>query len=127
MSKRKTRRDAPAPEYDFTARVRGKYAGRLRTNRRRATPRRDSARATRAVVGSKELRVELTDGRSISAPLEWFPRLAGATRGERADWRLIGAGVGIHWPRIDEDVSVAGLLAGGPAPTRKRRAAKRKR
>ncbi|MCC6409382.1 MAG: DUF2442 domain-containing protein [Planctomycetes bacterium] len=87
----------------------------------------DTARAERVAVGSTELRVRLTDGRSISAPLEWFPRLANATRGERADWRLIGAGVGIHWPRIDEDISVAGLLAGGPAPTRKRRATKRKR
>lgn len=54
--------------------------------------------------------VVLTDGREVAAPLSWFPRLANATPKERANWRLIGGGVGIHWPELDEDVSVASLL-----------------
>jgi len=57
------------------------------------------------------LRVRLADGREISAPLEWFPRLRDATAEQRQHWRLIGGGVGIHWPDLDEDVSIAGLLA----------------
>ena len=57
------------------------------------------------------LRVELADGREIVAPLEWFPRLRDATAAQRANWRPIGGGVGIHWPELDEDLSVAGLLA----------------
>lgn len=56
------------------------------------------------------LRIVLADGREISAPLEWFPRLRDATPEERAQWRLIGRGEGIHWPDIDEDVSVNALL-----------------
>ncbi len=54
--------------------------------------------------------VHLVDGREISAPLAWFPRLAGATPQERAHWELIGQGVGIHWPDVDEDISVPRLL-----------------
>ncbi|MDP8922007.1 MAG: DUF2442 domain-containing protein [Chloroflexota bacterium] len=61
-------------------------------------------------VTGDELVVHLVDGRTISVPLEWFPRLREATPEERADWRLIGRGVGIHWDRLDEDVSVRGLL-----------------
>ena len=57
------------------------------------------------------LRVELADGREIVAPLEWFPRLRDGTEAQRANWRPIGGGVGIHWPDLDEDLSVAGLLA----------------
>ena len=57
------------------------------------------------------LRVELADGREIVAPLEWFPRLRDGTMAQRANWRPIGGGVGIHWPELDEDLSVAGLLA----------------
>ncbi len=57
------------------------------------------------------LRVVLADGREITAPLEWFPRLRDATPSARANWRPIGGGVGIHWPDLDEDISVAGLLA----------------
>jgi len=56
--------------------------------------------------------VELIDGRTISAPLIWFPRLTQASKVEREDWELLGDGEGIHWPKIDEDLSVAGLLAG---------------
>jgi hypothetical protein len=54
--------------------------------------------------------VRLTDGREVSAPLSWFPRLAEATSEQRANWRFIGGGVGIHWPELDVDVSVASLL-----------------
>jgi hypothetical protein len=54
--------------------------------------------------------VHLVDGRTLTVPLEWFPRLRDATPEERADWRLIGCGVGIHWERLDEDISVRGLL-----------------
>lgn len=56
--------------------------------------------------------VELSDARVISVPLVWFPRLFDATPEQRADYELIGRGIGIHWPRIDEDLSVAGLLLG---------------
>jgi len=61
------------------------------------------------------LSVELSDGRVISAPLVWYPRLFHATPKERASWRLIGAGQGIHWPDLDEDISVANLLSGQPS------------
>ena len=55
--------------------------------------------------------VTLSDGRTVSAPLEWFPRLLAATSKPRKNWRLIGGGVGIHWEDIDEDISVRCLLA----------------
>ncbi len=60
--------------------------------------------------------VDLLDGRIISVPLAWYPRLLHATPEQRENWELIGAGFGIHWPDVDEDLSVAGLLAGAPAP-----------
>ncbi len=66
-------------------------------------------------VNSDSLTVELSDGRTITAPLAWFPRLMQATPKERKDWRLIGGGQGIHWPAVDEDISVSGLLAGQPS------------
>lgn len=56
------------------------------------------------------LHVNLSDGRTISAPLEWFPKLRAATSEQKAKWRLIGRGIGIHWEELDEDLSVAGLL-----------------
>ncbi len=56
------------------------------------------------------LRVVLADGREISAPLVWFPRLQKATPEERKDWQLIGGGIGIHWEAVDEDISVESLL-----------------
>lgn len=68
--------------------------------------------ATVVSVTDEFLRVELTDGRTLSIPLSWFPRLAHGSVEERNHWRLIGSGEGIHWPELDEDVSVAGLLAG---------------
>ncbi len=61
------------------------------------------------------LSVELSDGRTIAAPLEWYPRLLHGSDKERNNWRLIGRGEGIHWPDLDEDISVAGLLAGKPS------------
>jgi hypothetical protein len=56
------------------------------------------------------IRLTLTDGREISAPLAWFPRLRDASNAQRANWRLIGHGEGVHWPDLDEDVSVNALL-----------------
>jgi hypothetical protein len=57
------------------------------------------------------LYVQLADGREVGAPLEWFPKLRKATAAQRNAWRLIGRGVGIHWESLDEDLSVAGILA----------------
>jgi Protein of unknown function (DUF2442) len=62
------------------------------------------------------LSVDLMDGRTISAPLIWFPRLLSASRKQRANWRRSAGGFGIHWPDLDEDLSTAGLLRGEPAP-----------
>jgi hypothetical protein len=73
------------------------------------------ALATRVEVSQDTLSVELADGRTIAVPLAWYPRLAYATGKERGVWRLIGRGQGIHWPAIDEDISVANLLAGQPS------------
>lgn len=63
-------------------------------------------------VTADELRVDLADGRRIIVPLAWFPRLLAADAAGRANWQLLGDGEGIHWPDADEDLSVAGLLAG---------------
>jgi hypothetical protein len=57
-----------------------------------------------------DLSVVLSDGRTVAVPLAWFPRLVGASAKQRADWELIGGGVGIHWEGVDEDISVASLL-----------------
>jgi hypothetical protein len=73
-------------------------------------------------VGEDALRVDLADGRSVSVPLVWFPRLLHAEAEQRKNWRLIGEGQGIHWPEIDEDLSVEGLLRGATAPGASRRA-----
>jgi len=61
------------------------------------------------------LTVELKDGRSISVPLHWYPRLVVGTPAERENWRLIGLGQGIHWENLDEDISVEGILLGKPS------------
>ena len=66
-------------------------------------------------VSDDELVVCLIDGRRIAAPLVWFPRLLHATPEARKDWRLVGDGVGIHWPAADEDLSVEGLIRGIPS------------
>ena len=68
--------------------------------------------AERVAVTDDTLSVELSDGRSVTVPLTWFPRLLHATTIEREDWRLIGRGEGIHWEALDEDISVESLLAG---------------
>ncbi len=62
------------------------------------------------------LSVSLMDGRTISVPLAWYPRLLKATPHERAHWQIAGSGYGIHWPDIDEDLSTEGLLRGAPDP-----------
>jgi hypothetical protein len=68
-------------------------------------------RAVEATCTADTLTVRLADGREISAPLEWFPKLRAASAEALREWRLVGGGVGIHWPQLDEDISVAGLLA----------------
>lgn len=68
--------------------------------------------AVQVALDDDALVVELSDGRTISAPLSWYPRLTHATADERRHWRLIGGGRGIHWPELDEDVSVENLLTG---------------
>jgi hypothetical protein len=72
-------------------------------------------RVTSVRVTDDSIVAELADGRSISVPLAWSWRLSDATPGERANWRLIGSGEGIHWPDVDEDISVRGMLDGIPA------------
>jgi len=62
------------------------------------------------------LSVTLKDGRTISVPLAWYPRLLHASKRQRNKWRIIGGGYGIHWPDVDEDGSTEGLLRGAPAP-----------
>ncbi|MFI5110778.1 MAG: DUF2442 domain-containing protein [Terriglobales bacterium] len=64
------------------------------------------------------LTARLMDGRSISVPLAWYPRLLHATTAQRAHWKIAGGGYGIHWPDVDEDLSTEGLLRGAPAPQR---------
>ncbi len=77
------------------------------------------ARVAGARIEDDALIVELMDGRAISAPLAWFPRLLAATDAERANWRIAGGGYGLHWPDIDEDISTEGLLRGAPSPERR--------
>ncbi len=62
--------------------------------------------------------VDLADGRTITVPLAWYPRLLDATPAQRLNWQRCGGGFGIHWPDIDEDLSTQGLLEGAPAPRR---------
>jgi hypothetical protein len=71
--------------------------------------------AARVEVNEDTLWVELTDGRTISVPLAWYPRLSHGTVQQRRQWRLIGNGRGIRWPDLDEDISVENLLAGKPS------------
>jgi len=66
-------------------------------------------------VSQAALEVRLDDGRVLSVPLAWYPRLAHGSTRERRQWRIIGGGIGMHWPALDEDISVAGLLAGLPS------------
>ena len=71
--------------------------------------------ATSVCVTDATLDVELKDGRSLSVPLSWYPRLEHASKAERDNWTLTGSGIGIHWPDIDEDISVEALVAGKPS------------
>lgn len=71
------------------------------------------ANAVDVRVTDDQLVVVLADGRELAAPLAWFPRLAGATADQRRHWRLVGRGHGIHWPDVDEDISIASLLRAG--------------
>ena len=73
------------------------------------------ARVVGVKVSSEALAVDLADGRTVVVPLAWYPRLFHGTRQERNRWPLIGRGEGIHWPELDEDISVEGLLAGTPS------------
>lgn len=72
----------------------------------------ETPRAMAVECSDDELRVSLTDGRCLSVPVAWFPRLAHASPVQRADYELLGDGQGIHWPTVGEDISVMGLLAG---------------
>ena len=74
-----------------------------------------SARAQNATITKDSLSVDLIDGRTISVPLGWYPRLLHATPVERSHWRFIGQGKGIHWPALDEDISIENLLSGRPS------------
>jgi hypothetical protein len=73
-------------------------------------------RVSAVEITDDALTVSLMDGRVISVPLVWYPRLLNATSRQRQNWQLAGAGYGIHWPDIDEDLSTEGLLRGAPAP-----------
>ena len=66
-------------------------------------------------VSDDTLRVTLSDGRALAVPSGWYPRLAHAKASERANWMVIDGGAGIHWPQLDEDISLSGLLAGTPS------------
>ena len=70
---------------------------------------------TSATMSTDTLTVDLTDGRTIAVPLAWYPRLLHASAEDRGHWRLIGRGHGIHWPELDEDISVKNLLDGQPS------------
>lgn len=71
-----------------------------------------SAKAVRVTVSDDTLTVDLEDGRTIAVPIGWFPRLAYGTPEERAHVEIVGAGYGLHWPELDEDIGVEGLLLG---------------
>ena len=71
--------------------------------------------ATGLAVTEDALRVDLSDGRTLTVPLAWFPRLLHSTSAERNDWRLIGEGEGIHWPAVDGDISIESLIVGRPS------------
>lgn len=73
-------------------------------------------RVANVETNEDELSVRLMDGRTISVPLAWYPRLLHATTEQRQNWEIAGGGFGIHWPDIDEDLSTEGLLRGAPAP-----------
>jgi Protein of unknown function (DUF2442) len=73
-------------------------------------------RVSSVEFSNEYLVVGLMDGRQISVPLKWYPRLAGANSNALANWEICGGGYGLHWPELDEDLSTEGLLRGAPAP-----------
>jgi hypothetical protein len=73
------------------------------------------AQAEKVRVTDEELVVDLVDGRTVTVPVQWYPRLANGTPAERRHWRLIGRGEGVHWPDLDEDIGAEDLLAGRPS------------
>jgi hypothetical protein len=73
------------------------------------------AKALSVTIMDDTLAVDLTDGRTISVPLAWYPRLVRGTFAERSNWRFIGDNEGVHWPDLDEDISVENLLMGNPS------------
>ncbi|MCP9819258.1 DUF2442 domain-containing protein [Synechococcus sp. Cruz-9H2] len=76
-------------------------------------------RVIEVACSEDKLTVDLADRRSISVPLAWYPRLLHATSVDRDNWEVAGGGFGIHWPDIEEDLSVEGLLRGAPSPRKK--------
>jgi hypothetical protein len=70
------------------------------------------AEAQSVTISEDTLTVDLTDGRSITVPVSWYPRLAHGTHEERQNWKLQGGGISIHWPDLDEDIGIHGLLSG---------------
>src|SRR5271165_162118 len=82
---------------------------------RSSRPRTRTATALRVEVTEDTLSAELSDGRTIAVPLAWYPRLVHGTVAERNRWRPVGQGLAMHWPDLDEDISVANLLAGKPS------------
>lgn len=71
--------------------------------------------ATHVSVSETTIDIKLSDGRSLSVPIAWYPRLQHGAAAERDNWTLIGSGLGIHWPDLDEDISVEALVAGNPS------------
>ncbi|HYV38632.1 MAG TPA: DUF2442 domain-containing protein [Gemmataceae bacterium] len=78
-------------------------------------PELQTTHAQGVTITEDTLAVDLADGRTIAVPLAWFPRLMHGTPKERKQWRLIGQGIGIHWPELEEDISVENLLVGKPS------------
>jgi len=75
----------------------------------------DEPRLTRVRSNASTLIADFEDGRSVHLPLVWYPRLFRATQAQRDHWEFIGPGIGVHWPKLDEDLSADGLLAGRPS------------
>lgn len=73
------------------------------------------AHAQQVVISEDTLTIDLADGRTVSVPLAWYPRLLHGTPSERQNWQLIGTGTGIHWPELDEDISVENIVFGKPS------------
>jgi hypothetical protein len=84
-----------------------------------ADERRADERVVDVAFTEESVSVTLKDGRTITVPFTWYPRLLHASAQQRSNWRIAGGGYGIHWPDIDEDLSTVGLLRGAPAPLKR--------